>query len=289
MSSPHPPPRTDIAYRHVARKIRDDIEAGRLRHGEALDSTRELAKQYGVSGYTISEAMKLLVEEGLIVTRARSKRVVHAPDQTIRTEVRPRSPHVVLIGGYAGSGKTELGRILVRETGWPLLDKDTLTRPVVEAALEMTGQSPNDRDSDFYFERIRPREYEALAAATVENVECGNSAIVTAPFIREFSDEAWIKRTQALYASMNATTTLVWVYCDIDTMHTYLRHRGAARDAAKLADWPAYVAKIDTEFRPPVPHILIDNSESSDPLPHQATKLISTVLGGGTEGPDVRE
>lgn len=283
MSSPHPP-RTDIAYRHVARKIRLDIEAGRLRHGEALPSTRELAEQYGVSGYTISEAMRLLVEEGLIVTRARSKRVVHAPDQASRTELRPRTPHVILIGGYAGSGKSELGRILVRETGWPLLDKDTLTRPVVEAALEMTGNSPNDRDSDFYFERIRPREYEALTAATVENIECGNSAIVTAPFIREFGDEAWIKRTQALYASMNATTTLVWVYCDVDTMRTYLRHRGAARDATKLADWPAYVAKIDVDFRPPVPHILIDNSASSDPLPHQAKKLMSTILGGNAEG-----
>src|SRR5690606_39019395 len=198
--------------------------------------------------------------------------------QTIRTEVRPRSPHVVLIGGYAGSGKTELGRILVRETGWPLLDKDTLTRPVVEAALEMTGQSPNDRDSDFYFERIRPREYEALAAATVENVECGNSAIVTAPFIREFSDEAWIKRTQALYASMNATTTLVWVYCDIDTMHTYLRHRGAARDAAKLADWPAYLASIDVDFRPSVPHVVVDNSATATPLQQQARSLVAQLV-----------
>ena len=35
-------------------------------------------------------------------------------------------------------------------TGWPMLDKDTMTRPVVEAALEITGQPPNDRESETY-------------------------------------------------------------------------------------------------------------------------------------------
>lgn len=107
------------------------------------------------------------------------------------------NPHVILIGGYAGSGKTEMGRILARETGWPMLDKDTLTRPLVEAALEAHGHSPHDRESELYLTEIRPREYEALAVATAENVECGTSAIVTAPFIREFTDPAWLSRTEA--------------------------------------------------------------------------------------------
>src|SRR5262249_62290760 len=130
--------------------------------------------------------MKLLTSEGLIVSKPRAGRVVHAPDQVHRNEVPPSTPHVLLIGGYAGSGKTELGRVLIRETGWPMLDKDTLTRPVAEVALEVLGQSPNDRESEVYLSKIRPREYEALMAAAHENVECGNSAIVTAPFLREF-------------------------------------------------------------------------------------------------------
>src|SRR3954452_14785198 len=180
--------RSDALHRQVARNIRNDIEAGVLRDGEVLPSTRELATKWGVSGFTISEAMKLLVDKGLVVTVDRSKRVVKAPADLVRKELRPRDPIVVYIGGYAGSGKSELSRIMVRETGWPLLDKDTLTRPVVEAALEAMGHSPNDRESDAYLTRIRPREYEALAATTTENVACGNSAIVTAPFIREFND-----------------------------------------------------------------------------------------------------
>ncbi|HZM83834.1 MAG TPA: GntR family transcriptional regulator [Candidatus Limnocylindrales bacterium] len=280
MSSPRPPvAKAESRTYQVARNIRTDIEAGVLRDGEVLPSTRDLARQWDVSVFTISEAMKLLMDEGLVVSKSRSKRVVHAPNQARRNEVRPRQPHVILIGGFAGSGKTELGRILVRETGWPLLDKDTLTRPVVEAALEMTGRSPHDRESDHYLKLIRPREYEALASAATENVECGNSAIVTAPFLGEFNDEAWISRTQASYAAMNATTTLVWVYCDADTMHTYLRHRGAARDTGKLANWPEYLSSIDIDFRPPAPHFLINNSSSSVPLHNQAKDLISAVLG----------
>jgi DNA-binding transcriptional regulator YhcF (GntR family) len=206
--------RSESQTQQIARSIRQEIEAGILRHGESLPSTRDLAQQWGVSVFTISEAAGLLVDQGLLITKSRSKRVVNAPDQARRTEVHPPTPHVILIGGYAGSGKSELGRILVRETGWPLLDKDSLTRPVVEAALELIGHSPNDRESEMYLNQIRPREYEALIGATTENVDCGNSVLVTAPFIREFGNVPWVSRVQATYAAMNALTTLVWVYCD---------------------------------------------------------------------------
>lgn len=265
----------------MARNLRNDIAAGVLRDGQPLPTTRELAEQWGVSVFTISEAMKLLTREGLIVSKPRAGRVVNVPGQVSRKEIRPSASHVVLIGGYAGSGKTELGRILARETGWPMLDKDTLTRPVVEAALEVLGCSPHDRESATYLDVIRPREYEALISAMTENVQCGTSAIVTAPFVLELRDTAWINRATATCQGMNATLSLVWVHCDATTMHTYIRHRGAARDAAKLGNWPAYLAAIDLEFRPPVPHTVIDNSASVVPLQVQAKKLLASVVDTG--------
>lgn len=272
--------RTESLHLQVARNIRNQIEAGELRDGERLPSTREMAEEWGVSTFTINDAMKVLIQEGLVISKARSGRVVHAPGQKTRHEIRTDAPNVVLVGGYAGSGKTELGRIIARETGWAMLDKDTLTRPVVEAALEVLGSSPHDRESDLYVNTIRPREYEALSSAMTENVQCGNSAIVTAPFIREFTDENWINRTQAQCADLGATLTLAWVYCDAETMHTYLRHRGAARDAAKLADWPGYLGGIDLNFRPHGPHLVVDNSSSSEPLQDQARHLVKAVLNG---------
>lgn len=280
VTRPAPLNRAESLHVQVARNIRNNIESGALRDGSVLDSTRELADQWGVSVFTISEAMKLLAQEGLIESKSRSKRVVRAPSHVRASDVRLRKPNVVLVGGYPGSGKTELGRILARETGWPMLDKDTLTRPVVEAALEFLGHSPNDRESDEYLSRVRPREYEALAAAANENVRCGNSVIVTAPFIREFNDEAWIKRIQATYADLGAKVVLVWMFCDKDVMHTYVRGRGAARDAAKLANWSDYIAAIDTDFRPPVPHHVIDNCASGHPLQQQAKELLAELLDG---------
>jgi hypothetical protein len=80
-------------------------------------------------------------------------------------------------------------------------------------------------------------------------------------------------------ADLNAVTTLVWVYCDPDTMHTYIRHRGAARDAGKLNDWPGYVAALDIDFRPSVPHVVVDNSASSTTLQAQARKLVRQLAG----------
>lgn len=73
----------------------------------------------------------------------------------------------------------------------------------------------------------------------------------------------------------------MWVYTDADTMRTYIRHRDAARDAFKLADWPAYLATTDVDFRPPVPHQCIDNSASSILLQEQAKELIQTVVRDG--------
>ncbi|MBA9002064.1 GntR family transcriptional regulator [Thermomonospora cellulosilytica] len=270
--------RSESLHQQVARNLRNDIESGALRHGQALPSSRELAEEWGVSVFTITEAMKILAEEGLVISQSRSKRVVNAPDQTLRNDLRMQNPRVVIVGGYAGSGKTELGRILARETGWPMLDKDTLTRPVVEAALEILGVSPHDRESDVYVTKVRPREYESLIAAIDENLMCGNSVIATAPFIRELNDPAWIARVKASFAARNASTVFVWVYCDADTMHMYIRRRGAARDAAKLADWPGYLAGIDVDFRPAAPHHVIDNSASSEPLQSQARDLLKAIL-----------
>lgn len=268
-----PPTRREPMYEQVARTLRLQIQSGTLRDGEVLPSTRALAAEWGVSDFTISEAMKVLANEGLIVAKNRSNRVVNYPQAAQRRHARPDKPHVLLLGGFPGSGKTEAGRILSRVTGWAILDKDTLTRPVVEAALELIGRSPHDRESQDYFDKIRPREYEALMAAAVENVDCGNSSILTAPFIREFKDDAWTTRTVAMLEARGARVSFAWIYCDVNTMHFYMRQRGAARDASKLADWPAYLATLDLDMRPLVEHFIFDNSASSSPLQDQVQSL----------------
>lgn len=260
----------------IVRDVRNQIEAGELRDGEALPSTRALAEHFGVSVFTINEAMKVLAAEGLVENQSRSRRTVRAPGLAAAT--RPEQPRrIVLIGGYAGSGKTELGRVLARQTGWPVLDKDTMTRPLVERALEALGQPANDRESEVYAREVRPHEYEALMAAAYENADCGVAAIVTAPFVAEFSDPAWLERERARFEERGVPAEVVWVACDAETMHTYIRRRGAARDAAKLADWPAYLTKVDPNRRPAGAHHVIDNSVDAEPLTGQAKRLLEAI------------
>ncbi|MBW0105800.1 GntR family transcriptional regulator [Pseudonocardia sp. KRD291] len=272
----------EAKHLQIARQLRAEIDAGVLRDGQALPSTRALAQEWGVSNYTVSQALAQLTEDGLIATRDRAGSVVTAPHQIGLP--RHGTPRVVLIGGYAGSGKSELGRILARATGWPILDKDTLTRPVVEVALAALNEPTHVRESETYLSTVRPAEYEALVAAITENLECGVSVIATAPFLREFANQAWLDRLTATTEGLGASTRLVWVYCDEDSMLTYLRRRGAARDAAKLAGWAGYLQGIDLDRRPLGDHTVIDNSQGGPPLQAQAHQLLRTLTGSASEG-----
>lgn len=259
----------------IARLLRNDIEAGVLRHGQALPSTRALADQWGVSVFTISQAMKPLIADGLVIPRSRSMRVVNSPG--VQASEASGPPQLLLIGGYAGSGKTELGRILAKASGWPILDKDTMTRPVVESALEVHDLPIYDRESATYMGTIRPREYEALMATAYENLLCGVSVIATAPFLTEFRNQAWVDRTRLWCDENGVTPTFVWMRCDADTMHTYLRGRGAARDTGKLGGWNEYVKTLDLNYVPAFSHVIVENSADSEPLQAQASRLLATM------------
>lgn len=264
------------ADERLAREFRMEIEAGRLPHGSLLSPTKVLAKERGVSATTVSRAMARLVDEGIVIAGPKSRVVNYPAGGDSDTGQRPI---VVLVGGYAGSGKTELGRILARTTHWPMLDKDSTTRAVVEAALSSLGLSPHDRESDTYHDVIRPAEYAALLTATQENLECGSSVIATAPFVSEFADASWCAQTKSLVAMAGGTVHFVWVSCDAGSMYRYIRQRDAARDTAKLANWQKWIDSIDLNFRPAVEHTVINNSLTADapPLQQQADTLLATI------------
>ncbi|MFI5808420.1 AAA family ATPase [Streptomyces sp. NPDC051561] len=171
----------------------------------------------------------------------------------------PHKPCVVLVGGYAGSGKTEFARFLTQLTGWPLVDKDPLTRPLVEPLLTALGSQPQDRHTEIYRNQVRPAEYAALMQAVHSNIACKISTVVTAPFIAELTDEQWMQRLVNRAAAYGVDVAPIWVQCDVESMHEYISHRGAARDAWKLERWEEYLATIDIDKRPAVPHLLVDN------------------------------
>lgn len=259
----------------VVRIIRNDIYSGELRDGDVLPATTKLAAQFGVSPGPINKAMAILTDEGLIVTEDRSRRIVRSPIKA--QAVKPTRPHTFLIGGYAGSGKSELARVLAKMTGSAIVDKDTITRPVVERLLRELGQPSHDRESAAYLEHVRPFEYEATIAAIDENAASGVGVVATAPFIREFKDPAWVDRVTARLNDAGIDLTIVWVRCDVDTMRYYLNRRGAARDTNKLEDWADYVAGLDLAYEPHGPHVIVENSGSSEPLMAQVDRMLAAI------------
>jgi GntR family transcriptional regulator len=56
-------------YKQLKEKILDDIEIGKLKHGDKLPSERELAEQYGISRMTARHTLSILEREGVVERR----------------------------------------------------------------------------------------------------------------------------------------------------------------------------------------------------------------------------
>ncbi|SBW18291.1 P-loop ATPase [Candidatus Protofrankia californiensis] len=193
---------------------------------------------------------------------------------------RPRegAPVLLLVAGFAGSGKTEFARFVSEITGWTLLDKDTVSRPLTESLLLSLDADPNDRQTAIYRDKVRPLEYRCLFDAVFDNLQLGISTVVTAPFLQEVASEPWLQRLKSRCVKRGAEIAVVWMRCDVDSMRDYLETRDAARDSWKLSYWDDYVASINLDQRPVCTHFVVDNGRHAKTnLAEQARQLASRV------------
>ncbi|MFB6713316.1 MULTISPECIES: AAA family ATPase [unclassified Streptomyces] len=188
---------------------------------------------------------------------------------------------LALVAGYAGSGKSEAGKLLAAATGWAMLDKDTISRPMTERLMQALGGDPDDRHSSTYLEHARPLEYACLMKAVWENLECGTSVVAVAPFLAEASDAQWTSRVARRCGRTGARFETLWVDSDLESMRDRLISRNASRDTWKLTHWPAYTSGIDVGLRPVTSHHVIDNRiGASRPLAEQVEIIAHRLVGG---------
>lgn len=186
---------------------------------------------------------------------------------------------LTLVAGYAGSGKSEAGKLLAAATGWAMLDKDTISRPMTERLLQVLDSDPDDRHSPTYLEHVRPLEYQCLLKAGWENLECGISVVLVAPFLSEAADHQWTGRVTRRCRRLGGRFEALWVDSDVESMRERLISRNASRDTWKLAHWPMYVNGINLDLRPVTPHHLIDNRvTASRPLAEQVEAVAQRFL-----------
>ena len=76
----------------IYRQVREAIHDGRLRRGERLPASRDLAAQLAVSRNTVAVAYERLAAEGYLVSRIGSGTFVAAPSPTPAAEGRRRAP-----------------------------------------------------------------------------------------------------------------------------------------------------------------------------------------------------
>lgn len=173
---------------------------------------------------------------------------------------------VVIVAGFAGSGKTETARLMASHLRWTLLDKDTLTEPFSNALNTQLTGNPYDRSSSIYLEKVRPLEYEILNNALMENITLGNSTIVTAPYLKELTSPTWLDDLKIRLSVMDETVLLIWVDCHPDIMRTRLEQRASKRDESKLADWGNYASLLDASTHYEQADFIINNSTQSKGL-----------------------
>ncbi|MEH7224458.1 ATP-binding protein [Bacillus sp. JJ1566] len=158
-------------------------------------------------------------------------------------------PKLVLIIGVAGSGKTEVGKQVSKHLNYVYIDKDTLTRPYTEKFLKTSSpnQDPNDRESAFYLEHVRPLEYLISLNVAEENLRLGNHVVISAPFLSEAKMTNWIKKEVLVGRRLmrKIDVKVIWVESDRETERKRIIQRGAERDKWKLFHWDQYTEGID--------------------------------------------
>lgn len=145
----------------VVASISEAIISGRLKPGDALDSERDLAKQFGVSRTVIREAIRSLAAQGLVDSRSgRSIQVTQAgPDGVTRSMSLFLRSNADIDYGKIHEVRSAL-EIRMAETAAERASEDDLRQlAVLQERLEAAADPESASQVDVEFHR-------AIAAAT---------------------------------------------------------------------------------------------------------------------------
>jgi predicted kinase len=171
----------------------------------------------------------------------------------------------VLLSGPPASGKSALSHFIARELRAAVIGQDVATGPLVSVVQRLVGI--DDLDDPRLAGLTRGPRYRVVLDLAVDNLAAGTPVVLVAPFTAERSDPAAWSATHDRLAAAGGAPLLVWLRLEPAEVVRRLRERGAARDAAKLADEANYLARLSSACAAPVvPHLALDATQPSEVL-----------------------
>lgn len=167
----------------------------------------------------------------------------------------------VLLAGAPGTGKSTLSHHVARRLGAAVISQDVATGPLVDVVAGLSGVA--DLDDPRLAGLTRAARYRVVLDLAADNLAAGIPVVLVAPFTTERADPAAWAAARDQLITAGGQPLLVWLSLDPAERLRRLRIRGAARDAAKLADEGTLLA---AECPPAVEHLALDASHPPDEL-----------------------